>query len=161
MMRFPRWTFASAVVIAASLTMGVAHASDEEQGVAKAVDRFYAALNTMFTGELAPMEAVWSHADDVTYLPPDGALLVGWEQVRSSWEKQASMKLGGHVAPENVQITVGRELATVCNFEKGANTNADGKERAVSIRSSKVFRKENGAWKLISDHADPLPFLLK
>jgi ketosteroid isomerase-like protein len=148
------------VAIAVAMIAGAAHGSNEAD-VVKANDQFYAALNAMFEGNLAPMEAVWSHADDVTYLPPDGTLLVGWERVRASWQEQASMKLGGHVAAEGVRIVVGGDLAAVQNFEKGKNTNVNGKEQTVSIRSSKVFRMENGVWKLISDHADPLPFLQK
>jgi ketosteroid isomerase-like protein len=155
-------TWSRSVAMALALTIAAAPAlAGEEAAVAKANEQFYAALNAMFEGNLAPMEAVWSHAGEVTYLPPDGTLLVGWEQVRASWQTQASMKLGGHVAPENVHVTVGSDLAAVCNFEKGANTNVKGKKETVSIRSSKVFRKENGAWKLLSDHADPLPFLQK
>ncbi len=144
-------------LVAIAMTVGVAQASRaDDGGVAKATAQFYIALNAMFAGDVAPMEAVWSHAADVTYLPPDGSLLVGWHDVSASWRKQASMKLGGHVAPEDIRMTTGGDLAVVCNFEKGANANVGGKEQTVAIRSSKVFRKENGAWKLISDHADPL-----
>jgi ketosteroid isomerase-like protein len=151
----------SAVVVAAlAVVFGVGQATaTDAEAVAKANDQFYAALDAIFEGNLAPMDAVWSHADDVTYLPPDGTLVVGWEQVRASWQKQAAKKFGGHVGPQDVHITVGSDLASVCNFEKGVNPNVDGKKQSISIRSSKVFRKENGAWKLISDHADPLPFL--
>lgn len=155
-LRWIVWSIAAVPLLAAG---GMAQADDQPK-VAKANEQFYAALNTMFQGDAAPMEAVWSHADDVTYLPPDGSMLIGWQAVRASWQEQASLKLGGHVAPMKVKITVGHDLAVVTNFEKGVNT-VDGKEQEVSIRSSKVFRKENGAWKLISDHADPLPFLRK
>jgi ketosteroid isomerase-like protein len=159
-MRSSRWVRVAAAAVFVVAVAGTACA-DDGADVKRANEQFYVALNAMFQGDAAPMEAVWSHADDVTYLPPDGSLLVGWEQVRASWEKQASMKLGGHVAAEKVHVVVGGVLAAVQNFEKGKNTNANGKAQAVAIRSSKVFRKENGAWKLISDHADPLPFLQK
>lgn len=152
------WICTAAMAVAMTIAAAQASASDEE-GVTKATEQFYVALNALFTGDGAPMEAVWSHTDDVTYMGPDGTLLTGWEQVRAAWQKQAAMKLGGHIAPESVRIILGKDLAAEFNFEKGTNTNADGKTAAVSIRSSKVFRNESGTWKLISHHADPLPFL--
>jgi hypothetical protein len=34
-------------------------------------------LNAMLAGDAAPMAAVWSHGDDVTYMGPDGAIRIG------------------------------------------------------------------------------------
>jgi len=36
-----------------------------ETEVRQASQEFYAALNRMFTGDLAPMAAIWSHGADV------------------------------------------------------------------------------------------------
>jgi hypothetical protein len=70
-------TWSRSVAMVFALTIAAAPAlAGGEAAVAKANEHFYAALNAMFEGNLAPMEAVWSHAGDVTYLPPDGALLV-------------------------------------------------------------------------------------
>lgn len=146
------------VLLATTLLSAAPTFGGDKDEVQHAVTRFYTALNAMFAGGTAPMEAVWSHADDVSYLPPDGRILVGWENVRSSWREQAALKLGGRVEPEDVHISVAGDVAVVCNFEKGKNM-VDGKEQTVAIRASKVFRRENGEWKLVSDHADPLPFL--
>ena len=75
------------------LGMGGAMAASEareskgdEKAVRAATEQFYAALNTMFTGELGPMKDVWSHAGDVTYMGPAGGLQVGWNQVLKEWE---------------------------------------------------------------------------
>ncbi|MHC4850946.1 MAG: PAS domain-containing protein, partial [Planctomycetota bacterium] len=70
-----------------------------ENEVRAATDQFYVALNRMFTGDLAPMNAIWSHANDVTYMGPVGGFQVGWDAVRKGWEAQAAMKLGGNVEP--------------------------------------------------------------
>jgi ketosteroid isomerase-like protein len=61
----------------------------------------------------------------------------------------------------DMRITVGRDLAVAQNYEKGENTNADGKTQSVSIRATNLFRKENGKWKMISHHTDLLPYLKK
>jgi len=131
----------------------------EEKAVRKAAERFYAALNAMFTGDLDPMRKIWSHAEDVTYMGPGGGFRIGWKRVLAEWESQAAMQLGGMVRPENMHITVGQELAVVSNYEKGENFNAAGTTLKVSIRATNLFRKENGTWKMIGHHTDILPFL--
>ena len=107
------------------------------------------------------MKEVWSHADDVTYMGPGGGFQLGWSQVLESWEAQAAMKLGGKVMPEQMRITVGRDIAITNNYEKGENINAGEKPQNVLIRATNIFRKEDGKWKMIGHHTDLLPFLEK
>ena len=54
--------------------------ADETKGVEQATQQFYAGLNAMFTGDAGPMQEVWSHADDVTYMGPGRRNSVGLEQ---------------------------------------------------------------------------------
>ncbi len=133
----------------------------DEAAVKQAVTQFYAALNSMFTGNVAPMEAVWSHAKDATYMGPTGGFYVGWKQVLPAWQAQAAMKLGGKVTPADMHIAVGRNLAIAENYERGENTNAAGKTQKVSIRATNVFREEGGQWKMIGHHTDLLSYLQK
>ena len=135
-------------------------AQAEEQAVRQANDNFYAALNNMFEGDIAAMNNVWSHADDVTYLGPDGKFIVGWDQVSPEWQHQASLKLGGEIRSEQVQLNVGNDLATVQTREVGENI-VNGKPTTVTIRATNTYRKENGQWKMIGHHTDLLPFLEK
>jgi ketosteroid isomerase-like protein len=145
-----------AVVVCAKLAPA---AEADEKAVRNAVAQFYAALNEMFTGELGQMKKVWSHADDVTYMGPGGGFQIGWNDVLKNWEVQAAMKLGGKVEPADMRITVGTDLAVVSNYEKGENINAKGEPQKVSIRATNIFRKEDGAWKMIGHHTDLLPYL--
>lgn len=131
----------------------------ERKAVEQASERFYTSLNAMFRGETAPMQQIWSHAADITCMGPAGGMLVGWDQVRSAWEMQAALKLGGKIEPSNVQIVVGDDLAVVSCFEVGENRDLQGRPIQVSIRATNTFRKENGEWKMIGHHTDLLPFL--
>jgi len=131
----------------------------EEKAVRKSMDRFYIALNELFTGDLGPMKDIWSHGEDVTYMGPGGGLRIGWRQVLADWEAQADLKLGGKVTPEDVHVTVGRDLAVVHNYEKGENSNAEGRTQQVSIRATNLFRKEGGTWKMIGHHTDLLAYI--
>ncbi|MCK5496158.1 MAG: hypothetical protein KAI80_07095, partial [Hyphomicrobiaceae bacterium] len=69
--------------------------SDDEKAVRAAVDGFYEALNVMFKGDPNPLKIVYSHADDVTYLPAEGGIQVGWDAVFADWKLQADKSLGG------------------------------------------------------------------
>jgi ketosteroid isomerase-like protein len=145
-----------AMVTAAS----VRAADDETPEVTAAVAKFHDALNTLFTGDAAPMKAIWSHADDVVSMGPVGGMQVGWTQVEPYWDKQASKKLGGKVDAVDMHITASSTLAIAHYYEKGENV-IDGKPQRVSIRTTTTFRKEGGQWKVIGHHTDTLAYLQK
>jgi len=154
----------------AALSIGMAFAlfstsaqasQDGKAAVLAANAQFYAAINKMFTGEIAPIKAVWSHADDVTYMGPTGQFEHGWKTVLKDWEGQAALKLGGRVEPVEIQVIVGEDLAVVNDYEQGENTNANGKVERLRLRATNIFRKEGGAWKMVGHHTDPLPYLNK
>lgn len=132
---------------------------DDKTAVEQADNGFFAALNAMFGGDLAPMNALWSHADDVIYMGPDAAIHVGWPATSASWKDQAAMKLGGEIHAVERHTTVGGDLAVVYVRADGSNTTPDGAKATFSLRGTNVFRKEGGAWKLIAHHSDPLPYL--
>jgi ketosteroid isomerase-like protein len=150
------------VVAATALMMASpAQAADgDTQEVKAAVATFHDALNVLFKGDAAPMKAVWSHADDVTYMGPVGGMQVGWSQVEPYWDKQAAKKLGGKVDPVDVHITASPTLAVVHYYEKGENV-IDGKPQPVNIRATTTFRNEGGQWKVIGHHTDTLAYLQK
>jgi ketosteroid isomerase-like protein len=130
--------------------------SKHELAVRKTADQFYDALNTMFSGDIAPMKSVWSHADDVAYMGPGGSIKLGWNKVWKDWEAQAARKLGGKVEPKDVHFVVGDDIAIMYAREVGENTNIGGKHEKVDIRVTNMFRKEDGDWKLIGHHTDLL-----
>ena len=132
---------------------------DEEEAVNAAADRFFAALNAMFTGDLGPMEALWSHADDVVYMGPAGIFLTGWPAVLEDWEKQAALNLGGEIHTTQRHITVGDGLAVTHHRAEATNRDSDGNMVNVTMRGTNVFRKEDGEWRMIAHHSDPLAFL--
>jgi ketosteroid isomerase-like protein len=148
-------------LVAACFANPTVSLADDTKGVEQATAQFYKSLNTMFTGDAGPMQEIWSHADDVTFMGPAGGLQVGWSEVRANWEAQAALKLGGKVEPYGLRVTVGNDLAFTQCYEQGNNLDAQGRKMQVSIRATNVFRRENGEWKMIGHHTDLLPFLEK
>lgn len=146
--------------VAAAIPVGPAFAaSGNDEAVRAANSQFYDALAAMFVGDAEPMGKVWSHADDVVYMGPDGSYQTGWTQVQQEWVRQAAKKLGGKVSPERILVTTGKDIATVSLIETGENKDAEGKSLPVSIRATNLFRLEGGKWKMIGHHTDKLPFL--
>ncbi len=155
--------FRNILLVMLAMTVGSfaspkSEAEADRKGVELAVSQFYLALDHMFKGDIKLMKKVWSHADDVVYMGPDGKMLVGWDSVEKVWDAQAALKLGGKVVPSDMKITVGRDLAVTYNFEVGENE-VDGEIQKVSIRATNIFRKEDGQWKMIGHHTDLLSFL--
>lgn len=146
------------VFTALVLNIQFSYSADNEKEVRMAAEQFYEALNTLFKGDAGPMTEVWSHADDVTYMGPAGGMLVGWEEVRNSWEEQANLKLGGEIKPEDMRVTAGETIGITVNFERGTNYQY-GKQVKVSIRATNVFRLEDGTWNMIGHHTDIIPWL--
>jgi ketosteroid isomerase-like protein len=130
-----------------------------EADVAAAVLDFYKALNVLFTGNAVPMKNAWSHADDSSYMGPDGLYLLGWEKIGAMWEHVGALKLGGCVNPKQLNTVVGTDTALITCIESGENE-VDGQAETVGIRSSTVFRKEGSAWKVIAHQTDPLSYLV-
>ena len=129
------------------------------QELQAASDQFYAALNAMFTGELGPMNAIWSHSDDVSNQGPFGARMDGWAAVGAQFKKEAEMKLGGHIEAKNVIVRAGKDLGyTVC-VEEGQGMKVEGKPVKVRHRATNIFRRENGQWRLVHHHTDLAPLL--
>ncbi len=125
----------------------------------EAINKFYSAHNEIFVGNLAPMEEVWSHSDDVTYMSPIGGILVGYEAAIDSWRKQAELHLDGHVDPVDMQLVESEDIGICNNYIIGTNFVVDGKEVHPNIRATTVYRKENGLWKVISHHTDLMHWL--
>ena len=125
-----------------------------------AVEQFYQALNQMFQGDASLMNEVWSHAEDVSYLGPQGVILHGWKGIFANWEKQANMHLGGKIRLEDEQIFFSDQMAIHQGWEIGENT-LNGKKTSVRLRVTNVFRKEGDAWKMITHQTDTIPELMK
>lgn len=130
----------------------------ESADVHVAVSEFYRALNELFKGDTAPMIALWSHEKDVSYLGPQGGILIGWDKVHKAWREQAELRLNGAIEPHEIHLILSENVAIAQNYEIGTNV-VDNKPQKVKIRATNVFRHEGGKWKMISHQTDPLPYL--
>jgi len=132
--------------------------SGEERAVREAMDGFFAAMNSLLDGDVAPMEAVWSMRDDITYISPSEQFYTGRSAVMSSWRFQADQRFGGSISPIETHMFLNRgdALAVVQSRARGPGERIGGGTREVDIWTTAVLRKEHGAWKMVSLVPQPI-----
>lgn len=130
-----------------------------EDEVRKASERFYAALNSMVTGDTTPMADVWSHAATVTAMHPIGGRQVGWDEVRASFEQVAGLSSEGKVELADQIVQVGGDLAYELGVERG-QARLVGRQVTFDQRVTNVYRREPQGWKIVHHHTDLSPAML-
>jgi ketosteroid isomerase-like protein len=82
----------------------------------------------------------------------------GWEQVAKTGEQAASnFRDGEMVAFENVAKYVTPELAYVVWLERAKAKIGGGEDiTPFALRVTMIFRPEEGTWKVVHRHADPI-----
>ena len=135
--------------------------NDDKAAVLAANEVWYVALNAMLNGDPAPFAAVYSHADDISYMSAEGGLRVGWDATWSDWKAQAGLAQGGHVDEVDNNIIINGDMAVVQSVEKGVVNNLEGVGVELEARETSVFRREDSQWKMVAHHADLLPNWVK
>jgi ketosteroid isomerase-like protein len=85
---------------------------------------------------------------------PFGPFVRGWKQVAATMERAASLYRDGEIIGfENIAKHVTPELA----YERIKARIGGSQEFAnVALRSTSVLRPEDGTWKVVHRHADPI-----
>jgi ketosteroid isomerase-like protein len=125
-----------------------------EDEVRQASEQFYAALNRTLDGDSSPMEEIWSHSSDVSGMHPFGGRMLGWEEVRDSWEQAAQAFSGGQVALDEIAVVpISEDAAYTLGTEHGQ---ASIGEETVGIdwRVTNIYRRESDGWKIVHHHTD-------
>jgi ketosteroid isomerase-like protein len=126
-----------------------------EDEVRQASEQFYAALNrTLDGGDTGPMEQIWSHGSDVSAMHPFGGRMLGWEEVRASWEQAAQAFSGGQVTlDEMVVVPISEDAAYTLGTEHGPGR--IGYETVgIEWRVTNAYRREADGWKIVHHHTD-------
>jgi ketosteroid isomerase-like protein len=122
------------------------------------IDQFQRALNEFLKGNPEPNKEMFSHQEDVSLANPFGPPARGWEQVAATMERAASnLRDGEIVAFENIAKYVTPELAyTVWLERQQARVSEREDIRPFALRVTMIYRPEEGTWKVVHRHADPI-----
>jgi len=126
-----------------------------EDEVRQASERFYAALNRVLVeGDARTMEEIWSHGSDVSATHPFGGRVLGWEEVRASWEQAAQEFSGGQVVLDDmVVVPITEDVAYTLGTEHGQGSVGDETLR-IDWRVTNIYRREANGWKMVHHHTD-------
>jgi ketosteroid isomerase-like protein len=122
------------------------------------VEPYHQALGAMINGNPSAYKEIFSQRDDVTLGNPFGPFGRGRAEVEERLELAASKYSGGELGEfETVSKQVTPELAYLVEVER-CRAKVGGREEAtpVALRVTSIFRPEDGVWKLVHRHADPI-----
>src|SRR6266581_9700049 len=122
------------------------------------VEHYHLALGEFVKGNPEPALLMFSHREDVTLANPLGPPVRGWEQVAAAGERAASQFREGEKGGfEVVAKYVTPELAYIVEIERNkAKVGARQDGAPFALRVTTIFRPEDGTWKVVHRHADPI-----
>jgi len=122
------------------------------------IERYHQALGQLVNGNPEPLKEVYSHRDDVSFANPFGPAMRGRDEVARAAEGYASNYRDGEIVGfENVAKYVTSELAYIVEVERyGAKVGGGEDISRVALRVTSILRPEDGTWKIVHRHADPI-----
>jgi ketosteroid isomerase-like protein len=121
--------------------------------------RFEEGINRFVNGDNTLWKQNASHRDDATIMGGWGGHAKGWEKVDPwyDWAAARFRESGARVKIEYISSAASGDLAYTVAIERTEALVAGQDEPApMALRVTHIFRKENGVWKLVHRHADPL-----
>jgi ketosteroid isomerase-like protein len=124
----------------------------------EAVELHHRAGDAIVKGSHEGYAELYSRRDDVTLGNPFGPFARGYENVLRTLQGAASHYRDGEAMGfERVSEHVTPELACFVEVERyRAKVGGRDEITPVSVRVTSIFRKEDGAWRLVHRHADPI-----
>lgn len=119
-----------------------------------AVEAFYAAGNRLLAGDPSAFEAIWSEADDISHLGPTGVITIGRDAVMQQFAREAAMGFEGTLRVDERHVVETPAMGLLICVERTSGLTRDGEPIAQDIRSTTVFRKDNGHWRAVHHHTD-------
>lgn len=135
--------------------MGIGNAVDDLDQV---VEKYHMALDEFMKGNHEPAKLLFSQRDDVTLGNPFGPFARGWTEVVETMKRAASHYRDGEaIGFDTLSKYITSDLAYTAEVER-LQSKVDGREDVapVSLRVTTIFRREDGRWRIVHRHADPI-----
>jgi ketosteroid isomerase-like protein len=122
------------------------------------LERWHLAQDEFVKGNPEPVKKMWSHGEDVSVANPYGPPVRGWDKVSEVVEHAASLRRAGAATGfEVVAKYTTAELAYVVQIERAESKVGEREEiTPYAVRATMIFRPEDGLWKILHRHADPI-----
>jgi ketosteroid isomerase-like protein len=122
------------------------------------IEQYYRAQGEFLKGNPEPVKDLFSHKEDVTLANPYGPPVRGFDEVAKTIDHAASLRSDGtFVGWQIVAKYVTADLAYVVQIERAeAKVGAREEITPYAVRATMIFRPEEGEWKIVHRHADPI-----
>jgi len=122
------------------------------------VEQYHRALSEFMKGDYEPAKRLFSEREDVTLGNPFGPFARGLTEVVETMKRAASHYRDGDAAGfDTISKYITPDLAYIVEVER-LESKVGGRDKAspVHLRATSIFRREEGRWKLVHRHADPI-----
>jgi ketosteroid isomerase-like protein len=129
-----------------------------DSGLAAALERYHSAAAEFIKGNVEPYKAVFSQSEDVTLANPFGPPVHGWPEASETMERACALWADGEIVGfDLIGSYVTPELAYIIEIERyRARIGGNPEITAVELRVTSILRPEDGTWKVLHRHADPI-----
>ena len=124
----------------------------------RVVEQSHLAWGEFVEGNPGPAKKLFSRREDVTLGNPFGPFARGWKQVEETMERAASHYRDGQASGfETVAKHAGTDLGYIVEVERyRAKIGGRPDLASVALRVTSILRREDGVWKIVHRHADPI-----
>lgn len=119
---------------------------------------YHQGMDEFMRGSCEGVKPLFSRGHEVTLGNPFGPVAKGWERVVDAMERAAkNYRDGQALGFDNISTLVGAELAYLVEVER-LRSKVGGREEAtdLALRVTTILRMEEGSWKIVHRHADPI-----
>jgi ketosteroid isomerase-like protein len=123
-----------------------------------ALELAHLALGEFVKGNPEPLKDLYSHREDVSLANPFGPPVRGWKAAAETMERAAANYGEGEVIGfEEVARYLTPELGYTMEIERYKVRVGGATDRvSVALRVTSIYRSEDGTWKIMHRHADPI-----
>jgi ketosteroid isomerase-like protein len=158
-MKTPLLTVLALLAVCACTDQDKNRRPNEEAEFASFLKRWETAQDAFINGDPTEWKVNASHSPDSTIFGGFGGYEKGWDQVgqRYDWASSQFQASNATKTVEYLSTGVSDGLAFSVSIERSqVRTGAQGKASELALRVTQIFRRENGSWKLLHRHADPM-----
>jgi ketosteroid isomerase-like protein len=132
-------------------------AEDQSAEFDRTIEQIHLALDAFAKGTHEPLKELYSERDDATLGNPFGPVR-GPDQIDQTMRRAASFYKDGEATGfEQISKQITGDLAYIVEVESFKAKVGGGEDvTPFSLRCTSIFRRENGRWRLLHRHADPI-----
>ncbi|MER8476077.1 nuclear transport factor 2 family protein [Mesorhizobium sp. M1163] len=124
----------------------------------KFIEQDHLAADAFVKGDPEPLKDLYSRRNDVVIANPFGPAAKGWEKVAATMDRAATNYQDGEATGfERISEYATADLGYIIEVERFRSKVGGGDKLVpIALRVTTIFRREEGAWKIVLRHADPI-----